>query len=380
MLPGKNINKHNEKIDEIVNRRNGKVIEYYINSDTKLKIICSEGHEFNIAPHKLYDGKWCLKCVQSISEEFTRFIFEKIFNEKFEKIKFHYNGHCLELDGYNSDINIAFEYNGIQHYRKNEFIRTDEQLEYQKYLDNLKIDYCKENNIKFVVIPFTVKHYDIYEFVKNELNLNIDITIDYNQFSDNYSYTRNRKEELNKFAAEKEGKVLEFGSNFVKLECKRGHTWNLLNYLLKGGTWCKKCFDIEAGLKYDKILERCSKMNIELLTTKGNFNFNKGNIILKCNNNHLMEMTKDKFNEKYQATKHGEKEGRRFCQDCLLDRQNKYLDMFGNVGIIPVNEYIDRKTEIVWQFPCNHQSLDKAKNINERVKRNHYLCKECCKK
>ena len=29
---------------------------------------------------------------------------------------------------------------------------------------------CKENNIKFVVMPITVKHYDIYEFIKNKLD------------------------------------------------------------------------------------------------------------------------------------------------------------------------------------------------------------------
>ena len=173
-------------------------------------------------------------------------------------------------------------------------------------------------------------------------------------------------------------------SNFVKLECKRGHNWNLLNYLLKGGTWCKKCSIIDRNyyyiekINYDEILKRCNEINITLLTDRNNFD--GLNLVFMCHNRHKIEIDRDKFIEKYQSVKHGEREGRKFCQDCLLGRQNKYLTMFDNVGIIPVNEYIDRKTEIIWQFPCNHQSLDKAKNINERVKRNHYLCKECCKK
>ncbi len=249
MMPGRDISKHNEKILNIVSRKNGKVLKYYLNCKTKLEIICSEGHEFKISPHKLYGGKWCSYCTRSISEEFTRFVFEKIFNDKFEKYKFWYKNHYIELDGFNPRLNIAFEYNGLQHYRKNEFIRTDDQLDHQQFLDSLKVEYCGENKINFIVIPFNVSHYDISALIKTQLGIESDIKIDYNNFSDNYSYIRNKKDKLRNYALLKNGKILEFGSNFVKLECARGHIWNSENWILKKGHWCKICNCIDRKQK-----------------------------------------------------------------------------------------------------------------------------------
>ena len=51
----------------------------------------------------------------------------------------------MELDGYNQDLKIAFEYNGIQHYRVGRFSETDEALKQRKLDDRRKSIECKKN-------------------------------------------------------------------------------------------------------------------------------------------------------------------------------------------------------------------------------------------
>lgn len=393
MLPGKDINKHNEKIDKIVSNRNGKVLEYYKNSKTKLKLVCLDGHEFEIKPHKLYGGGWCSKCTNSISEEFTRFIFENIFNDKFDKVRVKYDGHTIELDGFNEKLKIAFEYNGVQHYKLNKFIKTEEQLKHQQYLDNLKINYCDENNIKLVVIPYNIKHSDILEFIKKELIVNSYVSIDYNDFSNNYSYTKNRREELEYYATEKDGKILEFGSNFVKLECKRGHIWNSDTWTLKKGHWCRECYLIDGSvtninkpmLSYDELKSRAKYLNIQLTTTKLEYDESvKCELFLSfiCKNEHIFRISKYDFLIRYISIYNKEKCGRLICQECLSKRQNSFIENLSKfkIDIIDISNYLCRKTVTYWKFSCGHIDYDKAKNIIERVKRGNTECKECLNK
>ena len=389
-LPGRDVNKHNYKINKIVSDRFGKLIDGYKSSKTKLKIICSDGHEFMISPHKLYDGKWCPKCTNSISEELTRFIFEEIYSKKFEKFKFWHKNHFIELDGYNKDLNIAFEYNGIQHYRKNGFIRTDDQLKHQQYLDSLKVEYCEENNIKFVIIPYTINHYDIVDYLKRELDIDSDIKINYNDFTNTYSYSKIKRKELESYASNKDGRILELGSDFVKLECKRGHIWKLKNYLLKKGVWCRKCYLIDgythlvnnrtSVLSFIEIKNRCKEMGVDLLTSENEYAENKKTLKLKCRNNHIFEITKVEFFARYQSIKTKEKSGRKICQRCLSPDQNIFLEKLNGYGISPLDkdEYEDRNSMVLWKFTCGHDSLDKARNILERINRsNNTKCKEC---
>lgn len=62
----------------------------------------------------------------------------------------------LELDGYNKDLKIGFEYNGRQHFEYNErFHRGDpENFEKQKTRDIKKYKLCREHGIKLIIIPY----------------------------------------------------------------------------------------------------------------------------------------------------------------------------------------------------------------------------------
>jgi len=65
--------------------------------------------------------------------------------------------HNLEIDIFDNMLQIGIEYNGKQHYECDNFMtRTNEQLNYQLYKDNFKLERCKELGIHLIVVPYTV--------------------------------------------------------------------------------------------------------------------------------------------------------------------------------------------------------------------------------
>ncbi|WP_088826673.1 hypothetical protein [Marinobacter sp. es.048] len=91
----------------------------YINGRRKLKAVCINNHiTWPIVGKVLYRRQSCSRCSGSIGEEITRLWFQDYFGVPFIKDRFKPSdgGHqYLELDGYNADLNIAFEYQGIYH-------------------------------------------------------------------------------------------------------------------------------------------------------------------------------------------------------------------------------------------------------------------------
>ena len=78
----------------------------------------------------------------------------------------------LEFDFKLNDQNIFIEFNGIQHYQNIDFFNND--LQYVQKHDKMKIDYCKENNYPFLIIPYNISNEDqkklLLEFLqKNNL-------------------------------------------------------------------------------------------------------------------------------------------------------------------------------------------------------------------
>lgn len=59
------------------------------------------------------------------SENEVRKVFERIFNRKFKTTRpkwLNYKGNRLEIDGFNKEFNIGFEYQGEYHYEEIEKI------------------------------------------------------------------------------------------------------------------------------------------------------------------------------------------------------------------------------------------------------------------
>lgn len=143
--------------------------EEYENSLKKLKMRCPDGHEIYLSWNKFQSGRRCKSC-KNKSENMCRKVFEKKFKYKFPNCRPSWlNG--LELDGYCKELNIAFEYNGIQHYEYVPFFHSggSRTLEKQLKRDKLKKELCIKNNIKLYIIPYH-KLSEIEEYLEKLLN------------------------------------------------------------------------------------------------------------------------------------------------------------------------------------------------------------------
>jgi len=91
-----------------------------------------------------------------ISEEELTLIVKNLFKGyEVEKTRQALKGWCLELDIYIPKLKIAFEYNGIQHYKFNHFFfNNKEDFQALQYRDRCKKKLCKKNNIKLIVIKY----------------------------------------------------------------------------------------------------------------------------------------------------------------------------------------------------------------------------------
>src|SRR5690606_5877566 len=83
---------------------------------------CSQSHVCNAIAQNVRWGHWCPYCNERQEEKLCREVFEEWFGEPFIKIRPEWlvnpkTNYKLELDGYCEKLNIAFEYNGIQHYK-----------------------------------------------------------------------------------------------------------------------------------------------------------------------------------------------------------------------------------------------------------------------
>jgi hypothetical protein len=114
---------------------------------------------------------------ESKGETICRNYLEKTFGKAFAKSRPRFLNNPvtggefnLELDGYNSELGLAFEYQGQQHYKYVPYFHKNKEAFYnQKYRDYMKRVMCKDNGIKLIEVPYDVKHCDIEEYMKKEL-------------------------------------------------------------------------------------------------------------------------------------------------------------------------------------------------------------------
>lgn len=69
-------------------------------------------------------------------------------------------GNCLPFDFYLPDYNILIEYDGQQHF-KISFGQDENKLIKQKEYDKIKNEWCKNNNIHLIRIPYYQKEITI---------------------------------------------------------------------------------------------------------------------------------------------------------------------------------------------------------------------------
>ena len=147
-----------EEIEKYLNLFDYKLIsDKYTNANTPIKVMCPEGHIFEIRFSDFKNNnRRCPICNSSRGEQEVSFILNKL-NMKFKR-EYRFND-CkfktyLPFDFYLPNYNCCIEFDGIQHHEIigqfggfNGFVNT-------KIRDTIKTEYCKKNNIKLIRIPY----------------------------------------------------------------------------------------------------------------------------------------------------------------------------------------------------------------------------------
>lgn len=342
-----------KKAEVIVNKNGGKIISVY--DDKKRMVVeCSDGHKWDVRiKHIAYEDSWCPECFNfsRIGELLCRKYFEFYLDEKFLRSKPSWlNG--WELDGYSDKLKIAFEYNGLHHYKEILYYHKKISLATIQYRDNEKVRLCNENGVKLIVIKEddNLKELSrkIYEVLRTEFKIEkefIEINV-----------SRKKIEELKNIAFERGGKLISdvyLGYHVPLLwECKNNHQWkSSVGSVKDNKSWCPKCVK---NRRLDKnILNLMLPSGWECLKCVGS----KGKSKWKCENNHIIVKSWTILKGKF------------YCKLC----KNTVIKKLNYKGIESIGEYVNCNT--LQKFKClnNHYFIDKSINIILRK----FPCKIC---
>lgn len=115
----------------VAKARGGKCLsDKYKSARTQMHWECAHGHQWKAVWDKIRQGKWCPECATGIGERICRAYFEQLFGVEFPKVRPKWlrssTGTQLELDGYNKRLSLAFEHHGRQHYERVSYFGQDE--------------------------------------------------------------------------------------------------------------------------------------------------------------------------------------------------------------------------------------------------------------
>lgn len=173
---GRDTEQLKQEIEEITNGEYELLNEYKTMNDRVLIRHIECGHIWNITPHNFLDsGNRCPECFKSKGEQKIKqyleikniiydreFIFDDLFGDCFP-LRFDF---AIFNNKEKTDLKCLIEYDGEFHYKP---IMGIERLERQQRYDGYKNQYCKENDIKLIRIPYW-KFDNIEDILNNYFN------------------------------------------------------------------------------------------------------------------------------------------------------------------------------------------------------------------
>lgn len=364
-------------------RRGGELLsDVYINRTSKYSWKCLIGHTWEASWDSVSKGHWCHICSSGLGERICRAHFEQIFGHKFPKRHPHWLmgnlGKPLELDGFCESLKIAFEYQGLQHFKIGNIFnyQTDDWFEKILERDLIKRKMCEEKGIILFEIPelFTViKLESLKSFIISQCEFKKIILSDTqkNKTIDlKDSYKGNTKlDRADNLAKQKGGRLIDSTLQTdlkYEWECDKKHTWKTTCASILKGSWCYECqgktqWSLD---KFKNLVE--SKGGILLSDT---FKIT-GRVRLKCKEGH-------EWNAFSSSIVFG-----RWCKICsILNRKSKVFRTIEDMKRIAESRhgkclsdiYIDNNTKLDWECARSHRWKAKPRSvINDRS-----WCKKC---
>jgi very-short-patch-repair endonuclease len=158
------------KLKEMYNDLYEYDLSNYMNIKSKIKVKCKKHSYFEISLDSILRGNGCSSCGKmSIGEErISKYLenrFTYIKQKSFEGCKYV---NQMQFDFFIPDKNTCIEYDGKQHFKPIDYFGGVEAFESQQVKDSIKNDFCKENNIKLIRIPY-YEYNNIEKILENKL-------------------------------------------------------------------------------------------------------------------------------------------------------------------------------------------------------------------
>ena len=129
----------------------------YINNKSMVEITCPIHGLFKQLAGSHLSGRGCSICKLSKGEINIKNILDNlnITYKRQKKFKDCKNIKNLSFDFYVPEINLLIEYSGMQHYKSTKGWGGEKDFKLRQLRDQIKVDYCKNNNINLLIIPYT---------------------------------------------------------------------------------------------------------------------------------------------------------------------------------------------------------------------------------
>jgi len=301
-------------------------------------------------------GQWCPTCASGLGERFCRAMFERIFDAPFGKARpkwlLNERKRRMELDGFNQQLGVAFEFQGPQHYTEIEHFHRKGSLERRARDDATKRVLCKAHKVSLIEVPHTVKYEDVQQYIHGQcLSLGVKVApkppIDLAKLDFYPSFDLAR---LRDYAEARGGKCL---TNYfpgvavpVKWRCAHGHEWRCsFHEISRRGGWCPDCA-VNSPLALADMQHLAHERGGECLSTEyGNIS---RRLRWRCASGHVWE-----------ATGNDVRNSGSWCPYCAgvargtIDDAKKAAAAHG--GQCLSQEYTNQRTKLRWRCAKGHE-------------------------
>ena len=351
-----------EAMQEIAAKNGGRCLsEKYVNSTTKLKWECREGHTWEATSNEIKQGQWCPEC--STAKQLTI--------EGMQEFAIERGGRCLseKYVDFSSDLtwtcNLGHVWDATPH-----AIKRGEWCPKCKESKGLTIEGMQEVALErggkclsdtyinsSTKLRWECQAGHIWEATPNEIGQG-------KWCPDCEGVRRFTIEGMNEIAMERGGKCLstEYVNSATKLkwECREGHVWESTPNAIEQGDWCPQCAGAKR-LTIDGMQEIAAERGGRCLSTE--YVNSSTKLKWECALGHVWEATP-------QAIKKG-----KWCVECAgsqftIEAMQKLASERG--GICLSNRYVNTSTKLEWECDKGH-TWEAAPNV---VRKGEW-CPEC---
>lgn len=387
-----------EMMQRLAEGRGGKCLSTeYHGLKTKLRWVCAYDHEWEATPNNVKDhGSWCPQCRMNVGEELVRATLEEAFPGKlFERTRREPWMEGLELDGYNEELRLAFEYQGKQHYERVEhFQLTEDDFNAQLERDALTEERCLDEQVALLLISHKIKHRDLREHVRQELVLLgyqiatcTDSDLDfYDRVRARGPSTARQYQRALQIIARKGGKCLS--SRYVgyrvplRILCGHGHEFEASLEAIdqptyRGPRFCPQCGGTQCQTD-DELRQRVESCGFALLHVESRHDTggrSRRYITVQCPDMHVYEVLWDNFSPTNGTPRRG-------CAECHFVRLGKQkrtgaTSWAQRTGIECVGEYQRNSVPCEWECPSGHRFASTLVSMQQKARDRKHPCTAC---